>query len=139
MKAKNVALIGLAGVVLVALLIANLSEDKVASRRETPAHHNAHTPSPATPAPATTPGAPATSVVEAPAQRVPHFHARLEDALPLPQIMPASNFSIPVVARAYRIAARIPDVLAQQPCYCWCDKMGHGSLVDCFATSHGAG
>lgn len=134
MKAKNVALIALAGVVLAALLIANLSEDKVASRRETPAHDSAHTPSPAPSAPITAPAEPSTSEV-----RVPHFHARLEDALPLPQIMPASNFSIPVVARAYRIAARIPDVLAQQPCYCWCDQMGHGSLVDCFATSHGAG
>ncbi|MGH9792861.1 MAG: hypothetical protein ACRD5W_16765, partial [Candidatus Acidiferrales bacterium] len=119
--------------VLAALLIANLSEDKVASRRETPAHDSAHTPSPAPSAPITA-AEPSTSEV-----RVPHFHARLEDALPLPQIMPASNFSIPVVARAYRIAARIPDVLAQQPCYCWCDKLGHGSLVDCFATSHGAG
>jgi len=30
-------------------------------------------------------------------------------------------------------------VLAQQPCYCWCDKFGHASLLDCFATEHGAG
>jgi hypothetical protein len=43
------------------------------------------------------------------------------------------------VARAYRVAQQIPAVLAQQPCYCWCDSMGHGSLVDCFATDHGAG
>ncbi len=138
MKARNVALIALGGVVLVALLIANRSDDS-ATQREMPARDTAHTSSAATPPPATTPGAPATSAAEAPAQRVPHFHARLEDALPLPTIMPASNFRIPAVARAYRVAARIPDVLAQQPCYCWCDKMGHGSLVDCFATSHGAG
>jgi hypothetical protein len=30
-------------------------------------------------------------------------------------------------------------VLAQQPCYCYCDGYGHGSLLDCYASYHGAG
>ena len=71
--------------------------------------------------------------------RVPNFHKTLADAGELPRILPAEQFKIPIVAKAYRIAARIPGVLAQQPCYCYCDKVGHGSLVDCFATDHGAG
>jgi len=75
----------------------------------------------------------------APETRVPPFHPSAEAARPLPKILPPEQFSIPVVARAYRVAQRIPEVLAQQPCYCWCDKYGHGSLVDCFATEHGAG
>jgi hypothetical protein len=77
--------------------------------------------------------------VVAPKLRVPPFRPSAEAARPLPKILPAEQFSIPVVAQAYRAARRIPEVLAQQPCYCWCDKYGHGSLVDCFATEHGAG
>lgn len=58
----------------------------------------------------------------------------------LPQPMAASYFrGHPPVERAYQVAARIPEVLAEQPCYCWCDRFGHGSLLDCFATDHGAG
>lgn len=138
MSKKNLALVGLAAVALVALVVANRSGEKSAApepHSHAPATAPAATPQP--PISATTPGAPLTAQ---PQERpVPHFHVRLEDALPLPKILPASQFRIPVVAKAYRIAARIPEVLAQQPCYCWCDKMGHGSLVDCFATDHGAG
>ena len=139
MSKKSLALVGLAAVVVIALVVANRSSEKAAAPEQ-------HTHAPATapagttqpPISATTPGAaaPAAQPGEKP---VPHFHARLEDALPLPRILPASQFRIPIVAKAYRVAARIPEVLAQQPCYCWCDKIGHGSLVDCFATDHGAG
>ncbi len=134
MKSRNIALAGLGAVVLIALFMANRPSEKNATTGPIVAT-TATTPV-ATPAPAPAVPVPAVQPQEKP---VPHFHARLEDALPLPKILPASQFRIPVVARAYRIAARIPEVLAQQPCYCWCDKMGHGSLVDCFATSHGAG
>ena len=74
-------------------------------------------------------------------QSIPPYHKSAEDAKPLPQLLPASTFSDrPVVARAYQIASEIPYVLAQQPCYCHCDKaFGHGSLLDCFASSHTAG
>jgi hypothetical protein len=37
------------------------------------------------------------------------------------------------------MAAAIPAVLHQQPCYCHCDKvMGHNSLHSCFEGTHGA-
>lgn len=40
--------------------------------------------------------------------------------------------------RAYDLAAKIPAVLHQQPCYCYCDRMGHNSLRSCFESTHGA-
>ena len=75
------------------------------------------------------------------AQPVPPYHKSAEDAKPLPRLLPASAFSDrPLVAKAYQIANEIPLVIAQQPCYCHCDKeYGHGSLLDCFASSHTAG
>jgi hypothetical protein len=39
---------------------------------------------------------------------------------------------------AYELAAKIPNVLHQQPCYCFCDRMGHNSLHSCFEGTHGA-
>src|SRR5690348_17686746 len=35
-------------------------------------------------------------------------------------------------------ALPIPVVLHQQPCYCYCDRMGHNSLHSCFEGTHGA-
>src|SRR5215831_19085442 len=31
----------------------------------------------------------------------------------------------PYQTHAYELAAKIPTVLHQQPCYCFCDRMGH--------------
>jgi len=40
---------------------------------------------------------------------------------------------------AYLLAAKIPRVIHQQPCYCYCDRgHGHNSLHSCFETEHGA-
>src|SRR6201993_1134720 len=40
---------------------------------------------------------------------------------------------------AYELAAKIPNVIHQQPCYCYCDRgMGHNSLHSCFEGTHGA-
>jgi len=44
----------------------------------------------------------------------------------------------PYQTHAYELAAKIPNVLHQQPCYCYCDRMGHNSLHSCFETTHGA-
>src|SRR6266404_4497522 len=42
-------------------------------------------------------------------------------------------------AHAYEIAAKVPKVLYQQPCYCFCDRsVGHKSLHSCFESDHGA-
>ncbi len=117
MKPKNVILIALAVTIVVTLYFAG-RESK---------------PSELAPAPV------AQQPVAALEPRVPPYHPSAEAARPLPRTLPPERFSIPVVAQAYRVAQRIPEVLAQQPCYCWCDKYGHSSLVDCFASEHGAG
>jgi hypothetical protein len=44
----------------------------------------------------------------------------------------------PYQTHAYELAAKIPDVLHQQPCYCFCDRMGHNSLHSCYENTHGA-
>jgi hypothetical protein len=44
----------------------------------------------------------------------------------------------PYQTHAYELAAKIPVVLHQQPCYCYCDRMGHNSLHSCFEGTHGA-
>jgi hypothetical protein len=44
----------------------------------------------------------------------------------------------PYQTHAYELASRIPTVLHQQPCYCYCDRTGHNSLHSCFENTHGA-
>jgi hypothetical protein len=44
----------------------------------------------------------------------------------------------PYQTHAYELAAKIPSVLHQQPCYCYCDRMGHNSLRSCYENTHGA-
>jgi hypothetical protein len=39
---------------------------------------------------------------------------------------------------AYDVAQKIPGVLYQMPCYCYCDRIGHNSLRTCFESAHGA-
>ena len=39
---------------------------------------------------------------------------------------------------AYELAAKIPAIIHQQPCYCYCDRIGHNSLHSCFESTHGA-
>jgi len=48
------------------------------------------------------------------------------------------NAQYPFQTHAYELASRIPTVLHQQPCYCYCDRMGHNSLHSCFENAHGA-
>jgi Protein of unknown function with PCYCGC motif len=50
----------------------------------------------------------------------------------------AENAQYPFQSHAYELAAKIPVVLHQQPCYCYCDRMGHNSLHSCFESTHGA-
>ena len=74
-----------------------------------------------------------------PNEPTPAFHAEApKDALP--PTMEASLFTDIQTFNAYVVAGRSQKVLYQQPCYCHCDRsQGHGSLLDCFASRHGAG
>ena len=50
-----------------------------------------------------------------------------------------NNDQYPFQSHAYELAAKIPNVIYQQPCYCYCDRgMGHNSLHSCFEGTHGA-
>lgn len=70
------------------------------------------------------------------ARTVPPFYESAEAAAPLPATLAPTQFTKPSVAQAYESAQRIPEVLAQQPCYCWCDRYGHRSLLDCYRSRH---
>ena len=78
---------------------------------------------------------------DAASPRIPSFHQNAEAARPFPRAVSPERFEgYPVVQAAYRAAAKFPEVLVQQPCYCHCDRSaGHGSLADCWANDHGAG
>ena len=70
---------------------------------------------------------------------VPAFHTAPPQGQ-LPETLSPSEFTDVVVQNAYILAARVKKVLYQQPCYCHCDRsQGHTSLLDCFASKHGAG
>ena len=61
----------------------------------------------------------------------------------LPPILPKENLwgenaQFAYQTHAYELAAKIPNVIHQMPCYCYCDRMGHKSLHSCFEGSHGA-
>jgi hypothetical protein len=78
-------------------------------------------------------------------QGVPHFNAsapaagtELAPILTKDQLW-GSNAQFPYQTHAYELAAKIPKVVYQQPCYCYCDRsMGHKSLHSCFSSTHGA-
>ena len=76
---------------------------------------------------------------------VPHFNAAPPLAsTKLPAILTKDelwgvNGQSSYQTHAYELAAKIPKVLYQQPCYCYCDRsMGHNSLHSCFSGTHGA-
>jgi len=77
-------------------------------------------------------------------QGIPHFNAAPAASTKLPPILTkdqlwGENAQSPYQTHAYELAAKIPKVIYQQPCYCYCDRgMGHNSLHSCFSGTHGA-
>jgi len=63
---------------------------------------------------------------------------------PLPAILSGAQlsgryFHYAWQRKVYVMAAKIPAVLHQLPCYCHCDRaLGHNSLHSCFEGTHGA-
>ena len=78
-----------------------------------------------------------------PAEDIPAYNSAAPTR-PLPAVMSGTQltgayFSHPYQVAIYKMAAKIPAVLHQQPCYCHCDReMGHNSLHSCFESTHGA-
>ena len=76
--------------------------------------------------------------------RVPAFHAAPPTkGAELPPILGkeqlwGDNNQDPYQSHAYELAPKIQSVIYQQPCYCYCDRMGHKSLHTCFEGTHGA-
>ena len=68
--------------------------------------------------------------------QVPVYFKEAKDAMPFPQTLDPAQFQIANIREAYSVAKEIPEVLAQQPCYCYCQRMGHRSLLDCFTSLH---
>jgi hypothetical protein len=74
---------------------------------------------------------------------IPAFHLG-GPAKALPALMSGAQLNGPYFAHAYQVmaykmAAKVPGVLYQEPCYCRCDRaMGHTSLHSCFEGTHGA-
>lgn len=78
-----------------------------------------------------------------PASSIPAYNQGPPKA-PLPPILSGAQLSGPYFTEsyqvtAYKMAAKVPGVLHQLPCYCHCDRsLGHNSLHSCFEGTHGA-
>jgi Protein of unknown function with PCYCGC motif len=76
---------------------------------------------------------PATDMQKAPI--VPAFQT-VADSKSLGPTLPPSQF-FGKAREAYQVAKEIPQILAQLPCYCHCDRgLGHKSLHTCFEDDH---
>lgn len=81
---------------------------------------------------------------DATAGPVPTYFRSGAETMPLPVTLDPTKFQSSDIREAYQVAKEIPEVLAQQPCYCrpdpglgvHCDRHGHRSLLDCFKTAH---
>ena len=72
--------------------------------------------------------------------RIPAFFETLQKAGALPVTLSPALFGKSAAFKAYQAAKEIPTVLAQQPCYCHCDRAsGHRSLLDCYRDDHASG
>jgi hypothetical protein len=74
---------------------------------------------------------------------IPAYNTAPPKAGEVMPILPANQrvgelFSNPYQVRAYQLAAKIPGVLNQLPCYCYCERIGHKSLHTCYESDHGA-
>jgi hypothetical protein len=83
--------------------------------------------------------APVQSSQAQPAVRIPSYNSA-PPTKPLPDTLSPTEFSDPLTKNAYAMAAKVKNVLYQQPCFCYCDQNdGHHSLYDCFVTAHASG
>ena len=69
---------------------------------------------------------------------VPTYFQTAKSAMPFPETLEPGSFKQTEVREAYQTAKEIPEVLAQQPCYCYCQRRGHRSLLDCLRADHAA-
>jgi len=89
--------------------------------------HNHHTPQPE-----------ASPTAAAPARRIPAHFKTPPDLRTLPPTLAPEQFTGETRA-AYQVAKEIPVTLAQLPCFCYCDAIGHKSLHSCYEDDHSVG
>ena len=69
--------------------------------------------------------------------RIPAYYETAPDISSLPPTLSPEIFT-GNKKLAYQAAKEIPQILAQLPCYCHCDRgHGHKSLHSCFESEHG--
>ena len=72
------------------------------------------------------------------ASDVPAYHTTRSKE-PLPVTLDPAQFPDQQTKNVYALAAKVKNVLYQQPCYCHCDKeIGHTSLLSCYTDRHAA-
>ncbi len=67
--------------------------------------------------------------------KIPPFYTNLE-GIRVPTTLAPGGFTVPKTRHSYEVARAIPQDLMQLPCYCWCDRIDHNSLLDCFVDAH---
>ncbi len=70
------------------------------------------------------------------ASKAPSIAAMALPPLPNPGFAPARPME--TTRMAYEFAARHPEVIKYVPCYCGCERSGHGSNEACFVRSRDA-
>lgn len=74
----------------------------------------------------------------APAEEVPAYFKTAPPAGSLAATLAPEQFT-GITREAYRAVRESPQLIAQMPCYCHCDKgFGHKSLHSCFEDDHAA-
>jgi hypothetical protein len=57
---------------------------------------------------------------------------------PLPRVNYQPAGPMALIQQVYEFAARHPEVLQYQPCYCGCERIGHRANHDCFIKTRAA-
>ena len=79
----------------------------------------------------------ASGTAQAP-KKIPAFHSA-PSTVKLAATMDPKQFNDVATQNSYAMAAKVKNVLYQQPCFCYCDANdGHHSLLDCFVSDHAA-
>jgi Protein of unknown function with PCYCGC motif len=79
----------------------------------------------------------ASGTAQAP-KKIPAFHSA-PATVKLAATMDPKQFNDVATQNSYAMAAKVKNVLYQQPCFCYCDANdGHHSLLDCFVSDHAA-
>jgi len=72
------------------------------------------------------------------ANRVPAHYATEPPRNSLPPTLDPEAFT-GRQREAYRVVREVPELIAQLPCYCYCDRgFGHKSLQSCYVDDHAA-